>query len=157
MSDFYAEIESGLLAILRQSPGLERVRVWETEVRETLFTGESFSKGFRAEEMPAVMITAALDPARSSPFTTGQIQYRIPAQVLIVTRAPRPRAARAEALLLARAAEAAIHGARRSDGRLGPNTFITGELVSSFVVVDQKPLCFAVASIAAEVTKVVEL
>ncbi|GMU21152.1 MAG: hypothetical protein AMXMBFR13_12450 [Phycisphaerae bacterium] len=157
MIDFYAQIESGLLAILQDAPGLTGVRVWETEVREVLFTGEALSKGFRGEELPAVMITAALDPSRSSPFTTGQIQYKIPAQVLIVTRAQKGRDARAEALGLARAAEAAIHGARRSDELLGPNTFVTGEVVSSFVVVEQKPLCFAVASIAVEVTKVVEL
>lgn len=157
MNDFYSSIESGLLAILRETPGLESVRVWETEVREVLFTGEALSKGFRSEEMPALMITAVLDPSRSSQFTTGQIQYKVPVQVLIVARAHKTREARAVVVSLARAAEAAIHGARRTDERLGPNAFVSGEVVSSFVLVEQKPLSYAIASIAVEVIKVVNL
>lgn len=157
MNDFYAQIESGLLSMLHDASGLATVRTWETEVREVFFTGEAFSKGFRPEEMPAVMITAVLEPARSSQFTTGQIQYKVPVQVLVVTRAQKASDARAEVVSLARAAEAAIHCARRTDDRLGSNTFVSGDVMSSFVLVEQKPLSYAVASIAVEVTKVVDL
>lgn len=157
MSDFYTQIEAGVLSILQDAPGLATVRTWESEVRDVFFTGEAFAKGFRPEEMPAVMVTAVLEPSRSSQFTTGQIRFAVPVQVLVVTRAQKTRDARAEVVSLARAAEAAIHGARRTDDRLGSNTFVSGDVVSSFVLVEQKPLSYAVASIAVEVTKVVDL
>lgn len=154
--NFFTEVEQAILALLQTADCAGEIRTWEAELREVLFTGEQLSKGFSVRELPAVMVTTSQDPTRSAPFTTGEIRYQIPVQILIVVSATKREAARDEVLRLIRSMEAMLHQARRSDG-LGINTFIGDELLSSHVVVQDRPHHFAVGNITATVWKVVEL
>ena len=154
--NFFTEVEQAILTLLQNADCAGEIRTWEAELREVLFTGEQLSKGFGARELPAVMVTTSQDPTRSAPFTTGEIRYQIPVQILVVVAATKREAARDEVLRLIRSMEAMLHQARRSDG-LGLNTFIGDELLSSHVVVQDRPHQFAVGNITATVWKVVEL
>jgi hypothetical protein len=153
--NFFTETENAVLAVLQGAAGADAVQTWEDELREVLFTGEQLSKGFRLAELPAVMVTTSQDPTRSSQFTSGEIRYVIPVQILLITAAQKKEDARTAVLGLMRAMEAALHAARRSDS-LGPNSFIADDLVSSHVIVQDRPYHFAVGNITAMVTKVVE-
>jgi hypothetical protein len=153
--NFFTETENAVLAVLQGAAGADAVQTWEDELREVLFTGEQLSKGFRLAELPAVMVTTSQDPTRSSQFTSGEIRYVIPVQILLITAAAKKEDARTAVLGLMRAMEAALHAARRSDS-LGPNSFIADDLVSSHVIVQDRPYHFAVGNITAMVTKVVE-
>ena len=154
--NFFTETEAAVLAILQAAEGAEAIQTWEDELREVLFTGEQLSKGFRLAELPAVMVTTSQDPTRSSQFTSGEIRYVIPVQILLVTAAGKKEEARGAVLGLMRTLESALHQARRSDS-LGPNSFISDDLVSSHVIVQDRPYHYAVGNITAMVTKVVEV
>jgi hypothetical protein len=154
--NFFTETEMAVLSILQAAQGAEEIHTWEDELREVLFSGEQLSKGFRLAELPAVMVTTSQDPTRSSQFTSGEIRYAIPVQVLLITAAQQKEDARSMLLGLMRTLERALHQARRSDS-LGPNTFIADDLVSSHVIVQDRPYHFAVGNITAMVTKVVEV
>jgi hypothetical protein len=150
------ELETAVLEILKASDTAQRISTWESELRECMFTGEQLARGFRTEELPAVMVSTALDPTKSSAFTMGEIRYAIPLQVVIVTRSTRKEEARAELLGLMRSLEVPLNQARATSG-LGDNTFVVDELLSSHVVVQDKPHCFGVGNITATVMKVVDL
>lgn len=154
--NFYDDIESAVMEVLQAADCAGSIRTWEDELREVMFTGGQLSKGFTIGELPAVMVTLSQDPVKSYPSTSGEITYDIPIQVLVVTCGVRREAARADLAAMLRSFERSLHQARRSDG-LGYNAFIHDDLLSSFVLIHDRPQHFAVGNITAIARKVVEL
>ncbi len=157
MSDVYAEMEHAVLAILQNASTLREVKTFEDEVRECLFTGDRLIQGFRPEELPAIAVSCMLTPTKSAAFTASQIQYVVPTTVAIIVRSHTKAAARGRATHLMRQVEILLHQARRSNSGLGANAFVTGDLVSSVIVAPENPFYFAVGTVSAEITKVVNL
>jgi hypothetical protein len=157
MSDLYTDLEAAIIALLRGAEGLAQVKTFEADVRECLFTGDKLSQGFRSEELPAIAVTAELEPAKRGPFTAGEVELTIPVSAIAVCRAQRPTDARAQARVLQLAIEKMLDQARRSDSGLGANTIVTGEFASTIVVVQEKPHCFAIAETKFQVLKVIDL
>lgn len=155
MSDFYSQIQSAVLAMLRDSGDLPEVQTWETDIRDVLFAGDQLSKGFNASELPAVNVTAENDVAESEPFTAGEIRYAVPVTVLLVARGQRKAPVREALRGMQWRVEKLIHGARRSDNTLGENAVVVGTVRTSLAVVEEKPLHFGVAQIDFTVLKVV--
>lgn len=157
MIDFYGQIQQAVMQLLRDSGTLTEVKTFEADVRDALFVGDQLSKGFSADELPAINVTAENDATESEPFTAGEIRYNVPVTVLIVTRGQRKAVVRAELRGLQGEAEKLIHAARRSDNTLGENAVVFGTVRSSLAVVEEKPLHFGVAQIDFTVLKVVPI
>lgn len=157
MSNLYTELEAAIITMLRTAVGLESVKTFEAEVRECLFTGDKLSQGFRPGELPAIAVTAELQPTKQGPFTAGEVELTIPVSLIAVCRAQQPTAAREQARELQRAAEANLNLARRSDSGLGANAIVTGDFASTIVVVQDKPYSFAIAETQFSILKVVDL
>lgn len=154
MSDIYSDFEQAVVTVLQAQDDLASVKTWETEPREVLFTAEAFSKGFRPDELPAVICSTLLDFERSSQWTSGEIAYAVPLQIFVLTRAANKADARAACLPLQRAIVRALHQLRRTNGALGFNCWITGDVQSSFSLTTQAPYCYAVGNVAATITNV---
>lgn len=157
MTDFYTQIEDAIVAVLQASPDLTAIRTWATEIPEGFYVGQPLAKMFRSEQLPAVMVTAVFEPTRSRPASHAEILYAIPAQVILVTKSPKKRDARAQAISLLRPMEAALHQLRYTSASLGSNTFLYGDLSSEISTVEAMPVSFGLASITAEIHKVVPL
>jgi len=157
MSDVYTDTEHAVLAILQSAHGLDGVKTFEDEIRECLFSGDKLIQGFRPEELPAIAVTCMLAPCKSAPMTAGEIRYFVPVTVLVIVRSNDAAAARGRATDLMRQVETLLHQARRSNAGLGANAFVTGDLVSSVIVAPENPFYFAVGTVSAEITKVVDL
>lgn len=157
MSDLYTDLEAAIIAVLRGAAGLDSVKTFESDVRECLFTGDKLSAGFRSDELPAVAVTAELEPAKRRPFTAGEVELTIPVSAIAVCRAQRPTDVRAQARTVQLAIESALDQARKSDSGLGANTIVTGEFASTIVVVQEKPHCFAIGETKFQVLKVIDL
>jgi hypothetical protein len=157
MSDLYTDLEAAIIAILRGAAGLEEVKTFEADVRDCLFTGDKLSQGFRGDEMPAIAVTADLQPTKQGPLTAGEVELTVPVSLIAVCRAQRPGVARAKAREIQGAAEAALNLARKSDSGLEANTIVTGQFSSTIVLVQEKPHSFAIAETQFQVLKVVDL
>lgn len=153
-----SQLEEGILALLRAAPGLQLVRTFEPEVRECLFSGDKLIDGFRAEELPAVNVTAQLQSLNSIPFTASEIGYEIPITVVSIVRAQKKDEARQTAAALSEEVQRVLNAARKSDSGLGANTLVIGTVAAEAVVlIEQKPHHFALCEVKAMVLKVVEL
>ena len=135
----FSDLEDGLVAMLKGSPGLEGVKTFETSVRECLFSGDKLTQGFRTDELPAINVSAQLKPSRSNPFSAGEKQYEIPLTVAIVTRATKGKLALQAVYELQTAVEGILDQARRSGNALGANVLVTGEVTSSATTIFEKP------------------
>lgn len=155
MSDFYSQIQTAVMTMIRDSGDLPEIKTWETDIRDALFAGDQLSKGFSANELPAVNVTAEGDVTESEPFTAGEIRYLVPVVVLVVARGQRKADVRAALRSMQWRMERLIHGARRSDNTLGDNAVVYGTVRTSLAVVEDKPLHFGVAQIEFTVLKVV--
>jgi hypothetical protein len=152
-----SDIEAALLDLLRAGNNLASVKTFEADIRECLFSGDKLIQGFRPEELPAVNVTAQLKPASSEPFSSGEAKHTVPVTIVVITKATRKKDARSAALQYQESIVTVLDAARRSDGRIGRNTLVTGELESSSVVIEEKPFHFAIATVEGTVLKVVEI
>jgi len=152
----YAEIETNLLAQLQADAGLSAVKTFESDLREALFEESKLAKGFEGVQLPAISVSAHLAPTKSTPFSAGETSHVIPVTAVVITRNMRKKTALSEAIDLAERVEAVLEGARRSDGRLGANVFVTGEIVWNSTVVSASPYSYALVSVEAQVLKIVE-
>lgn len=157
MSDVRTDLEFALIEALKGADGLSTVKTWENSIRDCLFTGEAFTQGFRAEELPAIAVSCQLKPSKRSLFTPGERQYEIPVSITILTRAARSKDAIAAAAQIQDAMDPALDGLRRSGNALGRNTIIQGEISSSATSIDEKPAAFAISTTEFTVLKVVPI
>jgi hypothetical protein len=157
LSDVRSDIEGAVLEALRETRGLEGVKTWETSVRECLFARDTFTKGFRAEELPAVTVAGQLKPTLRNAFSAGEEQQTIPVTVMIVTRAQRARDAMAAAAELQDVVDGVVRGFRKSGNSLGPNVVVMGECSSSATYEVEAPLAFGISSCEFTVLRVIEV
>lgn len=157
MSDCCTEVETALVAMLREANSLRQVKTVEATIRECLFTGNKLIQGFQGEELPALNVSSELKPYTRGPFTAGEIELTIPVSVMAIVRAPSAADARARVREMQAAIEAVLDKARRSDSGLGANTIITGDVQSSLVLIEEKPHHYAIGETQCQVLKVVPL
>lgn len=153
----YTDLETAVLELLKASSGLVDVKTFEADIRECLFAEVALTKGFRQEELPAVNVTAQLEPSRTVSITAGEVEMAVPITVVVVTRSQRKKEARTKAQGLAAAVETALNAARKSDNGLGQNAIVSGDVATTIAVVDDKPLHFGIAQVEAQILKVVQL
>jgi hypothetical protein len=153
----YSDLERDILASLRADPSLAGVKTFSEELRECLFTGDKLTQGFRPEELPAIRVTAQEKPSTSAPFSVGEIAYTIPVTALVITRGGTKQEAHERALAMQEPLLANFQCMRKSGNGLGENTFLIGEISTTSLVIEEKPVHFAVAQIEAQFLKVVQL
>lgn len=153
----YSDLEQSILASLKADPALSGVATFSNELRECLFTGEKLTQGFRPEELPAIRVTAQEKPSTSAPFSVGEIAYTIPVTVIVITRGGTKQEAHERALGLQEPLLANLQSMRKSDNGLGLNTFLIGDTSATSLVIEEKPVHFALAQVEAQFLKVVQL
>jgi hypothetical protein len=157
VSDYCAEVEDRLVEMLASAGTLNQVRTIETSVRECLFSGDKLTQGFRADELPAIAVSAQLKPARKAPWTSGEREIDIPLSIVVITKARTRRDALRQAGELRDAVDVVLDQARRSGNPLGDNTVLMGEVVTSATTIEEKPHVFAISTTECQIFKVVSL
>jgi hypothetical protein len=152
-----SDLEAALLALLKAEDGLSSVRTFEADIRDCLFTGEKLTQGFRSTELPAVNLSATLDPTQRSPFTASETQHEIPVSIVVITKALNRKDAQLAAKGLQEAIEDVLDRLRRSSNTIGNNTLLFGNVTSSVTTLQDDPHCFAVGTTAAKITKITPL
>ena len=128
-----SELETALLTALKATPGLSTIKVFEDDIRDCLFTAEKLTEGFRDTEMPALNLSASLDPTTSSQFTMTETQHDVPVSIAIVTKGLNRKAAWEEAKKYQEAIECILEGFRKIGTSLGFNAVIMGDITSSLI------------------------
>jgi len=153
----YSDLEEGILAGLKMDSALSGVATFSNELRECLFTGEKLTQGFRPEELPAIRATAQEKPSTSAPFSVGEIACTIPVTVIVITRGGTKQEAHERALALQEPLLANLQSMRKSGNGLGLNTYLIGDTSATSLVIEEKPIHFALATVEAQFLKVVQL
>ncbi len=151
------DIETALLAALRKCPALQKVQTFEADIRDCLFTGEKLTQGFRAGELPALNLSATLDPTPSRPFTLAEIQHEVPVSICCITKGQNRKEAYNSAKALQEAVEGVLNTLRRSGNSLGSNALVMGDVSSSVTTMQDNPHCFAVGTTAVKILKITPL
>ena len=157
MSDRYTDLELATINMLKALPELAGVKGWQSGLQDSLITGDAISKGFRPEELPGVVVMAALEPCSSEPRTAADIQYMIPVTVFLIGRADKPQRVREQFFPMQAAIEGAFHLARKSVNALGTDALVMGTLDSSLLVLHSHPQFYGVVEVTAKVMKVEQL
>ncbi|HVW07303.1 MAG TPA: hypothetical protein VHC90_01905 [Bryobacteraceae bacterium] len=148
------DLETKLLAALKQAPRLAAIKTWEADIRDCLFTESKLTQGFNAEELPALNLSASIDPTKRTPFTYTEAQHDIPVSIVVITKAVKRKEAFDGAKDLQEAVECVLELFRRSGNSLGQNTFLFGEISSSAITIQQDPYSFAVGTTGCTITKI---
>jgi hypothetical protein len=157
MTDVCTELEANLVAMLRAADALRQVRTIEAEIRTALFTGAGLTKGFAEQELPAIGVSAEIEPAKRGPYGAGEVQVQIPLSIFAVARAQRKTEARARVREMQAEIEHLLDGGRRSANGLGENAIVLGDITSTVVIVEDRPYHFAIGETQCQVLKVVQL
>lgn len=142
------------MTLLGEEAGLSSVKTFEADIRDCLFTGEKLTQGFRPGELPAVNLSATLDPTQRSQFTAAETQHEIPVSIVVITKAQNRKDAQLAAKGLQEAVENVLDRLRRSSNAIGNNTLLFGNVTSSVTTLQDNPHCFAVGTTAAKITKI---
>jgi hypothetical protein len=149
-----SELEAALLAAFKATPGLRTIVTFEDDIRDVLFTNEKLSSGFRSTEMPALNLSASLDPTTSSQFTMTETQHDVPVSICIITKATKRKTAWEAAKVYQEAIECTLNGFRKMGTSLGFNAAVMGDITSSLITVKDEPHSFAVGTTACKITKI---
>jgi hypothetical protein len=152
-----SDIEQALLKLLKAEPRLREVKTFEADIRDCLFTGEKLTLGFRIGELPAVNLSATLDPTQRSQFTVTEIQHEIPVSIVVITAAQKRKAAFDAAKELQEGVECVLDRLRKSANGIGHNTLLFGNVTSSVTTIQESPHCFAMGTTSAKITKITPL
>ncbi|HZL56930.1 MAG TPA: hypothetical protein VFC21_07605 [Bryobacteraceae bacterium] len=152
-----SDLEDALIALLKAEPGLASVKTVEAEIRDCLFSGEKLTQGFRDTELPAINLSATLDPTQRSQFTASEIQHEIPVSICCIARALKRKAAYNAVKEIQEAIENVLDRLRKSSNAIGNNTLLFGNVTSSVTTIQDNPHCFAVGTTAAKITKITTL
>jgi hypothetical protein len=150
------DIETKLLAALKAASALRSIRTFEAEIRDCLFTESKLTQGFHAEELPALNLSASIDPTKRSPFTYTEAQHDIPVSIVVITKALKRRSAFDSLKDYQEAVEAVLEQFRKSGNSLGANTFLFGGISSSAITIQDNPNSFAVGTTGCTITKITD-
>lgn len=156
MPDLYTAIEAAVLDRLQAWPGLSSVKTFERQMRDALYADQRGAKGFAPAECPAIAVSATEESIEAEPWSTGQMQYRVPVTVVVVTRNQTKEAARAEARELQREVERVVNAARVSRNAFDGMP-VQGALTVSMNVISDAPGFVAMAGVRCEVTAVEDM
>ncbi len=148
------DLEMKLLAAVKAAPGLNAIRVFEADIRDCLFTEAKLTDGFLPEELPALNLSASLDPTKRTPFTWTEAEHAIPVSIVIITKAVKRKDAFDAVKTFQEALECVLEQFRKGGNSLGNNTFLFGEIASSAISIQGDPNCFAVGTTACTITKI---
>ena len=151
------DLEAALLTLLRAETGLSSVITFEADVRDCLFTGEKITQGFRPGELPAINLSATLDPTQRTMITVSEVKHEIPVSIVCITKAQNRKDAFDSGKQLQEAVENVLDRLRRSNNGIGGNTFLFDSVTSSMTTLQDSPHCFAVGTTAAKITKITPL
>ncbi|MCB1020329.1 MAG: hypothetical protein KDC27_10390 [Acidobacteria bacterium] len=160
MSDFYQQIEDGLVRHLQMLSDLADVQTFSAEALPLVFSTEQLAKRFAVTELPAVRLSTQTLPTRSEPSAAGMIVYRIPLDVDVVVAHQERETARRRALEIQMALVPELHRLGRgldAETVWGANVFVGDEIESTLVLVEGKTHQFAIATIEATVERYVGL
>ncbi len=147
-------LETALLAALKESPGLNTVKLFEDDIRDCLFTREKVTQGFRDSEMPALNLSASLDPTSSTQFTMTETQHDVPVSIVVITKALKRKTSYDAAKTYQEEVERVLNGFRRSGNTLGHNALVMGEISSAIITIQDNPHCFALGTTTCKITKI---
>ena len=148
------DLEVALLAAFKSTPGLSTIVVFEDDIRDCLFTAEKLTQGFRDTELPALNLSASLDPTKSSQFTMTETQHDVPVSIAIVTKALKRKAAWEAAKTYQEAIECVLNGFRKMGTTLGFNALVMGDITSSITSIKDTTHSYAVGATACNITKI---
>lgn len=152
----YSDLESAFVAMLLADDAITgMVKTVEADLRDCLFSGTAYSQGFRPQELPAINVSASLDPVKDSPFTTQEIQSLIPLTVVVVTGGRNKKEAHDSVVAIQREVARLLNQLRKSANALGmQNTLIFGEVTSSTNTFPDGKQWFGQSTTQAVVTKI---
>src|SRR6185437_9621745 len=149
-----SEIEAGLLAALKTAPGLSTIKTFEDDIRDCLFADTKQISGFNPSELPAINLSASLDPTASSQFTMTETQHDVPVSIVVIVKAQKRKPAFDAVKQYQEAIEGVLNGFRRSGNSLGVNALLMGDVSSSAITIQDQPFCWGTGTTGFKITKI---
>jgi hypothetical protein len=148
------DLEITLLAAFKGAAALSTIVTFEDDIRDCLFSNEKLTQGFRDTEMPALNLSASIDPTMSSEFTMTETEHEVPVSIVILTKALKRKPAFEQAKAYQETIERVLNGFRKYGTPLGFNARVKGDLSSSLITIQDNPHCFAVGTTACKISKI---